>query len=255
MESQIDWYTARALYEWQAELGATEAILDAPVNRYELKQNQKPVPKSGIKAPTAPIKELSPVDIAQKLAAAASDLSALCSTVENFDLCDLRKGARNAVFYQGSPAARVMVIGDAPSRADDEAGHPFAGREGALFDKMFDAIGYSRQPSAPANGLYLANLFPWNSPRTPTPVEVAMMLPFLKRHITLAAPEVVVVMGTLACRSLLSASSLAAARGAWSTVEDRPALAIFPPQFLLQDPIAKRAAWQDLLMLKQRLDG
>ena len=254
MESQIDWHTARALYEWQAELGATEPILDAPVNRYELEQSLKPAAKTAKKQPDAPIREISPVDIATELVAGVGDLSSLEATVQSFDLCELRKGARKFVFSQGSPRARVMVIGDAPSRADEDAGHPFAGREGALFDKMFHAIGLERTATEDAYGLYLANLFPWNPARKPTPVEISMMVPFVRKHIELAAPDVVVLMGPLICQSLLDAPSLSVARGSWHTLSERPTLAIFPPAFLMQDPSAKRAAWHDLLMLKSRLD-
>lgn len=255
MESDIDWHTARALYEWQAELGATEAILDAPINRFELDQSTKPAAKVSPKEPVKPIAEVSPSDVATQLAQQASDIAGLEQIVQSFDLCELRKGARKFVFAQGSPQARVMVIGDAPTRADEDAGHPFAGREGALFDKMFAAIGLGRDTGSDATALYLTNLFPWNPARKPTAIEVDMMLPFLLRHIELKSPDYIVVMGPLVCQALLKKSSMQSARGNWVELVGTPALTIFPPSFLLQDPNAKRAAWQDLLMLKSRLDA
>ena len=81
-----------------------------------------------------------------------------------------------------------------------------------------------------------------------------MMLPFLRRHIELADPEVVVLMGNFACQALLGKKGITRLRGAWTTAQDRPALPMFHPAYLLRNPIAKREAWADLLSLKARLD-
>ena len=117
MESGIDYHTARALLEWQVELGATEALLDAPLDRYEapVKAAQ---PKAAVTpvAQPAPAKTLDPVVMAKEAAAAAKDLDSLKAAMAGFEHCELKRGARNLVFSDGNPAARVMVIGEAPGQ-------------------------------------------------------------------------------------------------------------------------------------------
>ncbi|MGR3291030.1 MAG: uracil-DNA glycosylase, partial [Paracoccaceae bacterium] len=141
METGIDFETAKALLEWQVELGVTEAIGEAPVNRYNLPDalpKKKPVvvaPDVMVPAPT-----VNPVVVATEIAQAASYLDALQRALAGFELCDLKRGARNTVFADGNPQARIMVIGEAPGRDEDMQGKPFVGRAGQLLDKMFAAI-------------------------------------------------------------------------------------------------------------------
>ena len=132
MESGIDYRTAKALLEWQVELGATEAIGDAPVNRYELPDA---APKARKAAQTAPLPvtnaaSTDPAAVAAEAAARAGTLEDLRAAIMGFDLCDLKKGARNTVFADGVPGAPVMIIGEAPGRDEDREGRPFVGRAG-----------------------------------------------------------------------------------------------------------------------------
>ena len=82
-----------------------------------------------------------------------------------------------------------------------------------------------------------------------------MMLPFLKRHIALVAPDFIVPMGNAACRALLGKSGITRLRGQWAAVDGIPALPMLHPAYLLRTPMAKREAWADLLALKARLKG
>ena len=80
-----------------------------------------------------------------------------------------------------------------------------------------------------------------------------MMLPFLRRHIALAAPEVLVIMGNTSTQALLGRRGITRLRGQWAEAEGRPALPMLHPAYLLRNPLAKREAWADLLALKARL--
>jgi uracil-DNA glycosylase family 4 len=189
------------------------------------------------------------VDIATKAASGAGDLEQLRSAMAGFDLCDLKKGARNLVFSDGDPNARIMIIGEAPGREEDMQGRPFAGPAGQLLDKMLAAIGLAR------DAIYITNVLPWRPPqnRDPEPAEIEMMLPFVKRHIELAAPEVIVLMGNAACQALLGRKGITRMRGNWETHGEIPVLPMFHPDNLLRNPAAKREAWHDLLVLQARL--
>lgn len=253
MESQLDYWSARALLEWQVELGATDAIGDAPVDRYAL-EDRKPAaaPANRPATPEPPVKpkEVDPVAVAKTMAGKASDLVALQQALAAFEHCDLKRGARNLVFADGQAGARVMIIGDAPGRDDDLKGKPFAGREGQLLDKMLAAIDLSREGS-----VYLTTVLPWRPPqnRDLLPTEIAMLTPFLERHVALAKPDVLVVMGNIATQAVLGKRGITRLRGQWGRAWDLPVLPMFPPAHLLRQPQAKRQAWADLLDLKARL--
>jgi DNA polymerase len=240
---------------WQIELGATEAITDAPINRYE-------VPATLLKAKTqAKVKEapstaiptaVDPIALARSAASGASSLEELALALAAYDHCTLKQGARNLVFSDGVPGARVMVIGEAPGRDEDVQGKPFVGRAGQLLDRMFDAIGMGR---AQDNPIYITNILPWRPPqnRDPSPEEVAMMMPFVEKHVSLAKPEILVLMGNIPCQAVLGQKGITRLRGAWTTAMDRPALPMFHPAYLLRQPHLKREAWADLLTLQAKL--
>lgn len=252
----MDFHTAKALLEWQIELGATEAICDAPIDRY---QAPAPKPARVAVAPVAPVRvapvSVDPVAVARAAAAGATSLEALRDAIEGFDLCDLKKGARSLVFADGRPEARVMVIGEAPGADEDRLGRPFVGRAGQLLDKMLAAIDLGRDQADARQAVYITNVLPWRPPqnRDPLPEEVAMMLPFVEKHIELVAPEVLVLMGNHSCQALLGRRGITRLRGHWVEALGRPALPMFHPAYLLRNPQAKREAWHDLLMLQHKL--
>lgn len=258
METQIDYWDAHALLEWQVELGVSEAIGETPVNRYESPQTMpKPAATMDAKTPPAPVKapEVDSVDEAQKAVSGVSSIDDLKSALMGFELCDLRRGARNLVFQDGNVGARVMVVGDTPSREDDIEGKPFTGSIGALFDKMFAAIDLDRGAQDSTQGLYITTALPWRPPenRDPSPTEIAMLKPFLLKHIELANPDVIVLMGNAACMTVLGRAGITRLRGNWQTVLGKPVLPMMSPRGLLRTPIAKREAWADLLDLRAKL--
>ncbi|MVX50963.1 uracil-DNA glycosylase, partial [Rhodobacter sphaeroides] len=192
---------------------------------------------------------------ARRAAAAAPTLEALREAMAAYDHCDLKRGARNTVFSDGHPAARLMLIGEAPGREEDAAGRPFVGRAGQLLDRMFAAIGLSRTSPDAETALYITNVMPWRPPqnRDPSAEEVAMMTPFLARHVELAAPDLIVVTGNTACAALLGRTGITRLRGRWAEAWGRPVMPMCHPAYLLRNPEAKREAWADLLEVKARL--
>ena len=148
-----------------------------------------------------------------------------------------------------------MIIGEAPGANEDREGKPFVGPAGQLLDAMFAAIDHGRDDAA--NPIYITNVMPWRPPqnREPTPEEIAMMLPFVERHVELAAPDVLVLMGNVSCLALMGRKGITRLRGNWVEVLGKPALPMFHPAYLLRNPAAKREAWHDLLMLQAKLRG
>jgi len=257
MDSAQDYHHTKALLEWQIELGATEAILDTPVNRYETPEKPDiPVPAKA--APAPPVAETDPVGIARALATQAHDLAGLQSALAGFEQCDLKRGARNLVFADGNPEARVMIIGEAPGRDEDRAGRPFVGRAGQLLDKMLAAIGMARDAGDAEKSVYITNVLPWRPPqnRDPKPEEIDMLRPFVARHVELIKPQIIVLMGNISCQAGLGKRGITRLRGHWDTAYNTACLPMFHPAYLLRTPAAKREAWADLLALQARLrDG
>jgi uracil-DNA glycosylase len=191
---------------------------------------------------------------ARAAAKSAPDLDTLRAILDKFEGCSLRGTAKQLVFADGNPKARVMFVGEAPGRDEDIEGLPFVGRSGKLLDRMNAAIGLAR------NDVYIANIVPWRPPgnRTPTPQEAAICLPFLLRQIELVDPEILVCLGGPSAQTLLGfKEGIKRMRGRWfkfdtGTREIR-AIATFHPAYLLRTPLEKRFAWRDFLAIKKAL--
>ncbi|MDH3263092.1 MAG: uracil-DNA glycosylase [Paracoccaceae bacterium] len=272
MQSELSPEAMLAALAWQVELGADEAIRDAPVNRYE---EEAPAAKSGPKREPGPepAAERSartvgapafagapgndPVAEARAAAASARSLDELAEAMAAYEQCELKQGAKSFVFCDGNPKARVMIVGEAPGREEDQQGKPFVGRAGQLLDRMFAAIGLSRASPDAEHALYITNILPWRPPqnRDPSADELAMMTPFIERHIELADPEIVVSMGRFSLGVLTGLSGITRVRGKWTQAAGRPCLPMLHPAYLLRTPAAKREAWADLLELQARLAG
>jgi DNA polymerase len=258
MDSGNTYWDDRALLEWQVELGADDAIQDTPVDRYAL-EAAKPKPKA--ETPGAPPVAPEPVEIdvvaeAGIAAKNAVDLPSLAVAVQAFEHCEIKRGARACVFGDGDPAARIMIVTEAPDRDEDRAGKPFVAGAGQLLDNMLSAIDLSRSPEDPTRGVYIVPVMPWRIPsnRAADPAEIAMMLPFLERHIALADPDFVILMGNGPCQALLKRTGITRLRGTWVDALGKPCLPMFPPNHLMRNSAAKRDAWADLLDLNARLN-
>lgn len=264
-----DWHAALAALAWQVDLGAVDPVGEAPVDRYALadaaprgagaagqaRAASAPAPREAAAAPRPAEARADPVEAARSAAMSAQSLDDLREAMVAFPHCDLRQGARNTVFSDGTPGARLMIIGEAPGREEDLEGRPFVGRAGQLLDRMLAAIGLDRASPDAERAVYITNVLPWRPPgnREPEPAEIAMMRPFLQRHVDLADPEAIVLMGNAACAAVLEKRGILRLRGEWTTGFGRPVLPMTHPAFLLRQPHAKREAWADLLSLKARL--
>ena len=164
--------------------------------------------------------------------------------------CDLCKTRKNVVFGSGDPHAKLMVIGEAPGENEDKQGEPFVGAAGQLLTNMLKAIGFDRKD------VYIANILKCRPPnnRDPLPHEVEKCTPYLKQQIAFIKPKAILVLGRIAAHFLLNTDeSLTRLRGKDFEYEGIPLVLTYHPAYLLRVPAEKRAAYQDLLRLQQKL--
>ena len=257
---------AAAALRWLLDMGADETVGEqavAPSNRPPGGAVQTP-PAAPSPAIRPDIKGLAnraapaetAISDASAVARACESLADIEAALRTFVACPLQRTATNLVFCDGNPHARVMLIGEAPGRDEDEQGKPFVGLSGQLLDRMLSAIGLSRRSEERATAVFITNLIFWRPPgnRKPTEAETMMCLPFLLRTIALARPEFLLCLGaTSTQRLLVSTEGILKLRGSWTTFQGLPLLATLHPAYLLRQPAQKRLAWRDLLNLQRRL--
>jgi len=282
-----------AMLAWQLDMGIDEALLDHPqADAAPLRLDQllavaepagdkgtsqtvmggaAPQPSDAVKMPNLASVNSGLVNPALanseaifpegKINADGAALAGITSLADlqlglaKLDDCPLKHTASNLCFADGNPGARLMIIGEAPGRDEDRMGVPFVGADGQLLDKMIASIGLDRA------AVYLTNLLPWRPPgnRSPTDEETAMLLPWLFRHVQIARPEFVLLLGGAAAKLVLgSHDGIMKLRGRWRDVDfgdgvPRPVMASLHPAYLLRSPAQKRLAFEDLLLLAKRL--
>ena len=164
--------------------------------------------------------------------------------------CALHKGRNKLVFADGSPAARLMFVGEGPGADEDAQGLPFVGRAGQLLNNMISAMGLKREE------VYIANVVKCRPPgnRTPEPEEANTCSPFLFRQIDVVRPQVLVALGATAATYLLGARQpLAGLRGRVHAFRGMSLIVTYHPAFLLRDPRQKKEAWADLQIAMKEL--
>ncbi len=245
-----------AALDWQIELGADEAISDTFQDRTNA---PAPSPKKTHAASSLP--KITTSTPTTEIAKNCSDLETLKAAIADHPHA-LREGARNCVFADGNPAARIMIVGEAPGRDEDLQGLPFVGRSGQLLDKMLACIDLNRHSEDPAKAVYIANSLPWRpaANRTPSVGEASEFQPFIDRHIALIDPTIVITMGNVSSKTLLDTTTgIMRMRGKWTEAtlggKNRPVLPMLHPAYLLRQPQDKRHAWADLLSLKSHLES
>jgi uracil-DNA glycosylase len=281
-----------AVLRWLVEAGADEAIADSPVDRFKPRSavplagektapmarhlREESHPLSSLQFPCAEPGSARQVEnrnlsaaaeavslstlpgTARALAQSCTTLDALKSALAGFEGCELKRLASNTVFADGNPESRIMLIGEAPGRDEDAQGLPFVGRAGKLLDRMLDAIGLNR------TRVYITNVLPWRPPanRNPSLEEAAICLPFLHRHIELARPELLILLGAVSVRHVLGIDEgITRVRGRWELYQSAglgrtiPAMLTLHPAFLLRQPAAKRLAWRDLLAVAEKIEA
>jgi uracil-DNA glycosylase len=265
LESLLRWYVDQGIDETIGEDAIDRFAVPAPQAAPQPVQQQVPAAPTPIRpAPAAPAPIRGPVPIeSPQLVEDARALAQRCNSVEEleaavraFEGCALKRTAKNTVFADGVVGSPVMVVGEAPGADEDRLGKPFVGVSGQLMDRMFEAIGMSRE-----RDLYITNILFWRPPgnRTPTLAEQAICMAFTRRHIELARPKVLVLAGGTAAKSVLDTTEgIMRLRGKWTSLnlDDGsavPTLPTFHPAYLLRTPASKRQSWSDLLSLDKKL--
>lgn len=273
--------SVRELLAFYLEAGVDTPLVETPADRLADQSNVAPVttsspdaprelPRStvaelgskqgaqrhqpGRPLPAAPTAPEAAIMEARDAARSAASLEELRAILARFHGCALSSTATQLVFADGNPRAPIMFVGEAPGRDEDIEGRPFVGRSGKLLDRMMAAIGLDRSSA------YIANIIPWRPPgnRTPTPQESQMCLPFIRRQIELANPNVLVCLGQPSMQALLGVKEgIGRTRGRWLTYDtgtrEIRATATLHPAYLLRQPLQKRLAWRDFLSIKKAL--
>lgn len=253
---------SKQLLQWYITAGADEAIGNTVVNRFERDQKPELMPEtlpqstSVIFAQAENSALLTASGIQPKaLADEASSLEELKEILFNFNESPLKTTATNMVFGSGNPRARLMIIGEAPGAEEDKQGLPFVGPSGHLLDQMLKSIGLNRAD------VYISNILPWRPPgnRKPSESEIALFTPFIRKHIALITPKILLLLGGSAVSALFHTNAgITKMRGHWLTYTDEKltidVMASFHPAFLLRTPVQKRLSWRDFLAVRKKLD-
>ena len=183
----------------------------------------------------------------------AENLERLKKSIVAIKNCTLKNTATNLVFSDGNPKSKIMLIGEAPGANEDQEGLPFVGRAGALLDKMLASINLNRK------NVYISNIINYRPPenRRPTDEEVNRYMPFIKKHIEIINPKILVLLGSTAMNALIGNDVvISKARGKWIDKEfgscKTSIIVTFHPAFLMRQPAQKKMAWIDLKMIRDK---
>jgi DNA polymerase len=206
--------------------------------------------QSGAQSPVGEKKAPYPAGEEDTIARIAAEIRA-CNN------CPLAATRTNAAPGEGVTRPLVLVIGEGPGAEEDAQGRPFVGRAGQLLDKMLSSIDLSRNSNC-----FIANVVKCRPPgnRDPQPEETQACAHFLKRQILLLNPEFILVAGRVAAQTLLDTTEpVAKLRGKFTslTVGEKkiPLLVTYHPAFLLRSEEFKRPAWEDLKLLRSRIEN
>ena len=183
----------------------------------------------------------------------AENLERLKKSIGAIKDCSLKSSATNIVFCDGNPKSKIMLVGEAPGSNEDQEGLPFVGRAGALLDKMLASINLDRK------NVYISNIINYRPPenRRPTDEEVNRYMPFIKKHIEIINPKILVLLGSTAMNALIGNDIvISKARGRWIDKEfgdcKTSIIITFHPAFLMRQPAQKKMAWIDLKMIRDK---
>ena len=182
-------------------------------------------------------------------------LEKLKDKILNIADCELKKNSTQIVFGDGDPQSPIMIIGEGPGQKEDEMGKPFVGDAGALLNKMLEAINIKRPK------IYITNVVNYRPPnnRKPEPSEINRYSAFLREHINIINPKILILMGSTAMEALFGQTlKISKERGKWKELivnqNTYETILTFHPAYLLRQPDQKKYSWADLKMIRKRID-
>jgi len=184
-----------------------------------------------------------------------SRLKSLENKIKAIENCNLKKNASKIVFSDGSIQSPIMIVGEGPGQKEDELGKPFVGDAGNLLNKMLKAINIKRDK------IYITNVVNYRAPnnRKPEPSEINRYSEFLKEHISIIDPKILILMGSTAMEAILGSNKrISKERGQWKEViikqKNFKAIVTFHPAYLLRKPDQKKFSWEDLKIIRKEID-
>ena len=182
-------------------------------------------------------------------------LDKLRKKIENIENCELKSHAKQLIFSDGISESPIMIVGEGPGQKEDEIGKPFVGDAGMLLNKMLKAINIDRK------NIYITNVVNYRPPnnRKPEPAEIIRYSNFLREHISIIDPKILILMGSTAMESLFGSKiKISKERGIWKEIiiNNKTYLTIitFHPAYLLRQPDQKKYSWSDLKEIKIKID-
>ena len=182
-------------------------------------------------------------------------LKILKKKIEDIKDCDLKNNASKIVFADGNVESPIMIVGEGPGQKEDEIGKPFVGDAGSLLDKMLEAININRQK------IYITNVVNYRPPenRKPDKIEINKYSIYLKEHISIINPKILVLMGSTAMEAITGINSkISSERGKWKEIilnnKTYPLIITFNPSYLIRFPENKKYSWIDLKEIRKKID-
>ena len=182
-------------------------------------------------------------------------LDNLKESIKMVEDCNLKSNSKNIVFNDGDINSPLMIVGEGPGQKEDEMGKPFVGDAGQLLDKMFKAININRHKT------YITNVVNYRPPnnRKPEPQEINRYSNFLREHISIIDPKILILMGSTAMESLFGSNiKITKERGSWKDIiinnKTYLCMITFHPAYLLRQPENKKFSWTDLKEIRKKID-
>ena len=181
-------------------------------------------------------------------------LENLKKQLNSIDNCKLKSNSKNIVLGEGNIDSPIMLIGEAPGEIEDKVGRPFKGESGELLDKMLIAINIKRQ------NIYISYAINFRPPedRKPTSQEIKRYSNFLKEHISIIDPKIIILMGSTAMEAVTGINEkISSERGKWKEIilnnNTYPLMITFNPSYLIRYPDNKKYSWEDLKKIREKV--
>ena len=185
----------------------------------------------------------------------AERLEKLKKLINTIDNCNLKDNSQNLVLGDGNINSLIMLIGEAPGIEEDKSGTTFKGEIGQLLDKMLLAIKIKKQ------NIYCTYAINFRPPedRKPTSQEIKRYSVFLKEHISIINPKIIILMGSSAMEAVTGINTkISSERGKWKETilknKTYPVMISFNPSYLIRFPENKKYSWEDLKKIKKKID-